>query len=89
MTIKGKLEKRNEERGTERKLVPLISGTCSVPRSFFEKKEPVPVPFLKKVERVPKALRNTVRTLWKSWIFGIFCQFFQSQRQNCRSVLTI
>ena len=38
---------REKERGMERNLVPLISGTRSVLRSSFEKKERVPVPFLK------------------------------------------
>ena len=40
MTFKGKIEKRNEERGTERNLVPLISGTRfrnADPRNVFLK----------------------------------------------------
>ena len=33
---------REKERGTERNLVPLISGTRSVHRSFFEKRNALP-----------------------------------------------
>ena len=59
----------------ERNLVPLISGTRSVPRSFFEKRNAFPFRSSKKwnafqerrsLERVPKALLYRMSNFPKS-----------------------
>ena len=62
---------REKERGTERNFVHMISGTRSVPRSCFEKRNAFPFRSSKKVERVPKALRAYFR-------FIILTRFFDT-----------
>ena len=63
MTFKGKIEKRNEERGTERNLVPLISGTRfrnADPRNVFLK----PCSIVK-IRSVRQILNNSIFVIFE------------------------